>query len=222
MLALNGDNVYRSTVFGAVPGLEHGFGTRQPSNWLTRQTLTTVRQVHSDRVVVANGCSGLLGEGDAIITGHPGTVLAVRTADCVPILIADVRNRAVAAVHAGWRGTVSEIAAKTVAAMEREFGSKPEELRAGIGPGIDACCFEVGPEVAIQFGTLFPERDDLDGRSHIDLIEANYRQLRGQGISGQHIDIARLCTCCGADRFHSFRREREAAGRMISAIGIQG
>jgi polyphenol oxidase len=218
---LDRDHVYCSSLLGTIPWLRHGFGTRQPSQWLAGDTLTTVRQIHSNRIVVANGNSGFMGEGDALITAHPGTLLSVRTADCLPILIADVRNRAVAAIHAGWRGTVSEIAAKTVRAMEREYGSRREDLRAVIGPGIGPCCFEVGPEVGVKFGTLFPERDNLYLRAHIDLVEANYRQLIGEGISSQDVDVARLCTCCGVDQFHSFRRDREAAGRMTSAIGIQ-
>jgi YfiH family protein len=221
MFRLNRDHVYCSSVLELMPWLRHGFGTRQPSDWLAGDTLTTVRQVHSNKVIVANGNSGLLGEGDAMITADPGTLLSVRTADCLPILIADVRNRAVGAIHAGWRGTVSEIAARTVIAMEREYGSRREDLRAVIGPGIGPCCFEVGPDVGVKFATLFPERDNLYRRTNIDLLEANYRQLVGEGIAHQDVDLARLCTCCGGNQFHSFRRDSEAAGRMTNAIGIQ-
>lgn len=221
MFRLDRDKIYRSSLLESVPWLRHGFGTRNRSGWLDVEPLTALRQFHSDQVVVATQARGFIGEGDALITNHPSAFLSIRTADCLPILIADVENRAVGAVHAGWRGTVSEIAAKTISRMEREYGSKPEHLRAAIGHGIGPCCFEVGAEVAVQFGTLFPEQDNLHARANLDLVEANQRQLVGAGLLLQHIDAARICTCCGGDLFHSFRRDRESAGRMTSAIGIE-
>lgn len=220
MFRLDRDNVYRSSLLEDIPWVRHGFGTRGSSEWLIGDSLSSVRQVHSDRILVATGESGVLGEADALITRHPGTLLSIRTADCVPILIADVRNRTVGAVHAGWRGTVSEIAAKTVNAVKREFGSSPEDLLVVIGPAIGPCCFEVGPEVAVQFESLFPERDNSRTRTTLDLVEANCRQLIGAGILPSNLDVLRMCTCCG-DVFHSFRRDREDAGRMTSAIGIE-
>jgi polyphenol oxidase len=221
MFRLDPDHVYRSSLLDNIPWLRHGFGTRLSSEWLAGEPVSTLRQIHSDKIVTANGHSGLIGEGDALISGHPGTLLSVRTADCLPILIADVRSHAVGVVHAGWRGTLLEIAAKTVTAMQLEYSSRLEDLRAAIGPGIGSCCFEVGTDVASQFGTIFPERDNLPTRTRLDLIEANCRQLGLAGISSQHVDAARLCTCCGRDLFHSFRRDHDAAGRMINAIGIR-
>lgn len=221
MFSLDRDHVYRSSLLENISWLRHGFGTRKTSGWLRVENLTAVRQFHSDLIVISKGTRGLIGEGDALITTHGGTLLSVRTADCLPILLTDVRQRAVGAVHAGWRGTVLGIAMNTVRAMEREYGSKPEDLRVAIGPGIGSCCFEVGPEVAAQFETLFPERDDLQTRVKLDLVEANVRQLIGAGVSFQHIDAARICTCCDGDLFHSFRKNREAAGRMTSVIGLQ-
>jgi len=148
-------------------------------------------------------------------------MLSVRTADCLPILMVDTRHRALAAVHAGWRGTVSGITTNTVQAMGTRFGTRPEDLRIAIGPGIGQCCFEVGSEVAVQFRKLFPERSDLDRRTHLDLIEANRRQLGQLGVTAAQIGTLNLCTACHPDDFHSFRRDREAAGRMVSGIGIR-
>jgi hypothetical protein len=135
--------------------------------------------------------------------------------------MADVRNRAVAAVHAGWRGTLLEIAPKTIYAMNKQFGTRPDDLVIAIGPGIADCCFEVGPEVAIQFSGLFPERGDWDQRTKIDLVETNLRLLGRNDGSMRQIATSGLCTCCRGDLFHSYRRDRDAAGRMESAIGLR-
>ena len=104
-----------------------------------------------------------------------GCLVGVKTADCLPILLVDERHRAVAAVHAGWRGSVSRIVQKAIQAMTARWGTHPDDLHAALGPAIGSCCYEVGPEVAIQFAELFPERRDLDQRAHIDLEDANRR-----------------------------------------------
>ena len=192
--------------------MEHGFGTRADAIWPQDMALATIKQVHSAEVLIAEA-GGLIGQGDALITDQPGILLSVQTADCLPILMSDIRHRAVSAVHAGWRGTVLEIGPKTVQAMADRFGTRPEDLRVAIGPGIGPCCFEVGPEVAIQFG--------LSGRTSVDLAETNRRQLVQMGIPASQIVLCGLCTCCDQAQFHSYRRDREAAGRMVSAIGIR-
>lgn len=174
--------------------------------------MATAKQVHSNHVLRVE-TSGLQGEGDALISNQPGIGLAIRTADCLPILIADPRNRAVAAVHAGWRGVVSEIAPKAVEAMTRDFGSKPEELVIAVGAGIGPCCFEVGPEVAAQF--------QLSGRLKVDLVETMCRQLGRNGVSRAQISLSGLCSCCDPELFESYRRDRKAAGRMTTIIGIE-
>jgi YfiH family protein len=194
-----------------LPWLAHGFGTRSSVDWPPASGLATLKQIHSNTVLVADR-PGLIGEGDALITNRPGITLAIRTADCLPILIADPANRAVAAVHSGWRGTVQEIAPQTVQAMRDQFGSRPEDLVVVVGPGIGGCCFEVGPEVAEKFGR--------SGRIKIDLVETLCRQMGRNDGTRRQFASSGMCTVCRADLFHSYRRDREAAGRMVSAIGI--
>jgi YfiH family protein len=220
LFRLDSENVYRAQALDDIPWLEHGFGTRLSSNWPDTVDLTTVRQIHSDQILVADR-AGCLGEGDALITNQPGTTLSVRTADCLPILMADVRNRAVAAVHAGWRGTLLKIAPKTIQAMAKQFGTRPEDLVIAIGPGIAGCCFEVGPEVAMQFSAIFPERSDLGQRTKIDLVETNLRLLGRNDGRMRQIATSGLCTCSRGDLFHSYRRDRDAAGRMVSTIRLR-
>jgi YfiH family protein len=207
-------------VLEEIPWLEHGFGTRLSSRWPDTTDLATVQQIHSDKVLIADR-SGSAGEGDGLISNQPGITLSVRTADCLPILMADTRNRAVAAVHAGWRGTILEIVPKTLQAMADHFGTRPDDLVIAVGPGIGDCCFEVGPEVAIQFAKLFPERTDLDQKTKVDLVETNLRLLGRNGGSVRQIATSGLCTFCRPDLFHSYRRDRDAAGRMMSTIRLR-
>jgi polyphenol oxidase len=207
------DDVFREETLESFPWLQHGFGTRLSANWPNTTNLATTKQIHSDRVLRVES-PGPQGEGDALIANLPGVGLAIRTADCLPILIADPRNRAVAAIHAGWRGVVSEIAPKAVEAMRRQFGSKPEDLVVAIGPGIGLCCFEVGPEVALQFG--------FSGRTKVDLVETTCRQLRRNGVKMGQISSAGLCSYCNPELLESYRRDREAAGRMVAMIGLAG
>jgi polyphenol oxidase len=206
-------DVFRSDALDDLPWLQHGFGTRLSAEWPNTTNLATAKQIHSDRVLLVES-SGPQGEGDALISNLPGICLAIRTADCLPILLADPVNRAVAAIHAGWRGVVSEIAPKAIEAMRRQFGTKPSDLVIAIGPGIGACCFEVGPEVAVQFG--------LSGRTKIDLVETVCRQLGRNGVKAGQISTAGLCSYCDPELLESYRRDREAAGRMVAMIGLAG
>ena len=211
MFRLDSANVFRAPELEALPWLEHGFGTRISSGWPNAAELATVRQIHSNKVLEADH-GGCLGEADALISNKPGIALSVRTADCFPILMGDPRNRAIAAVHAGWRGTVQEIVLRTVEAMREKFGSRQQDLVVAIGPGIGPCCFEVGPEVASQFG--------LSGRTKVDLAETIVRQLRRNGGTMGHVATSNLCSRCRADLFESYRRDGAKAGRMVSAIAI--
>lgn len=205
--------VYRSSELDALPWLIHGFGTRQSDIPGRFANLATVKQIHSAICVAAEGRCGVLGEGDALLEDQPGSAIAIKTADCIPILLVDQRHRAVAAVHAGWRGTVARIAARAVEAMRQRFGAEPRDLHAAIGPGIGKCCYEVGAEVAAEFG----ER----GRTHISLPDANRSQLLEAGVTPGRIYASNLCTMCLAEEFHSFRRDGEAAGRLYSFAGIR-
>jgi hypothetical protein len=190
------------------------------AGWPDTAGLATVKQIHSDQVLVASQ-PGQLGVADAIISQRPGVTVAIRTADCLPILIVDPKTRSVAAVHAGWRGVVADIASKTVEAMRLKFGCRPQDLEIAIGPGIGACCFEVGPEVAARFRAFFPERNDLDGRAKVDLVETVVRQLGRNGVTKGQIDTSDLCSCCKPELFESYRRDRERSGRMLAAAGIR-
>jgi polyphenol oxidase len=120
--------------------------------------MVVLRQIHSD---VAHGIAGVKSEttlqGDAVFTREPGVLLTVQTADCIPILFADTRTRAVAAIHSGWRGTLKRVAEKTLGRMRMEFGTRPDDVIAAIGPGIGGCCYEVGHEVAKEFAAQFPK-----------------------------------------------------------------
>ena len=204
--------IYRVTELDSLSWLVHGFGTRLASVPALFGNLATLRQVHSANCVRAAGRGGVLGEGDALLENTPGAVVAVKTADCLPILLVDEGHGAVAAVHAGWRGTVAGIAQRAVEAMRAEFGTRPGELHAAIGPGIGKCCYEVGPEVAAQFGQR--------GRAHVDLGAANRRQLMDAGVTPERIYASNLCTMCRGEEFYSFRREKAAAGRLYAFAGI--
>jgi YfiH family protein len=206
-------HVYRVPELDSLHWLIHGFGTRQADIPALFSNLATVKQVHSAICVEACGRSGVLGEGDALLENTPGSVVAVKTADCVPILLVDERNRAVSAVHSGWRGTAAGIVARAAELMGQRFGTAAADLHAAIGPAIGKCCYEVGPEVAEQFG--------IEGRTHLDLPEINRAKLAKIGIPAARIYVSQLCTMCCAEEFHSFRRDKEAAGRLYSFVGLR-
>lgn len=213
MFYRDAQQIYRAPELDAIPWLVHGFGTRFADIPGLFSRLATLKQVHSSECVPAAGRSGVLGEGDALLENTEGAVVAVRTADCVPILLVDETHQAVAAVHAGWRGTAAGIVRRAIEAMGRRFGTSPADLHAAIGPGIGKCCYEVGPEVAQVFG----EQE----RTFLDLPEINRGQLLDAGVTGARIYASNLCTQCRPEEFHSFRRDKEAAGRLYSFAGIR-
>jgi polyphenol oxidase len=202
---LHGD-IYSVPSLDRFDWLDHGFGTR---DFVPPEPLATLRQIHSAKIVYAD-CPGPAGEGDALLAGPDVPWIGVKTADCLPILLVDGRLRTVAAVHAGWRGTVARIAQKAVEAMVAR-GSSVNDIHAAIGPGIGVCCFEVGAEVSVQFG-------EEAIRRHIDLAMTNSRHLQDAGVAVQRVYMSHLCTMCHTAEFHSFRRDREKAGRQISVI----
>lgn len=200
----------------ALAWLDHGFGTRQSEGWLDAAPAATLKQIHSN-VVLPVAAPGKAGDGDALITRTPGLWLAVRSADCVPLILADPVTRSVAVVHAGWRGAAANIADATVQAMCIQFSTVAQDLHAAIGPGIGSCCFEVGPEVAEQFR---PWSDPPSGRAHLDLQAILLAQLIESGLAPERIQRITRCTKCHPDEFHSYRRDGEAAGRMVSGARI--
>jgi YfiH family protein len=187
-----------------------------------------VKQVHRNGVAVARGQNGewVPPEADVILTDDPELVISVRIADCAPILLADPQRRAVAAVHAGWRGTVQSAAAVGVAALARELGSDPGDLIAAIGPCLGVCCGEVGDEVVEAFRQAGHAEQAIDrwfsigpgGRFHLHLARANRDQLEAAGLRPENIHVAELCTRSFPDVFHSYRAAGANAGRMAALI----
>lgn len=209
-------------------------------------TLVPMKQIHSDVIHLFRMAPGQPCKGDAAATNCPGLLLAVQTADCVPVLLADPKKRAVAAVHAGWRGTLGRIAEKTVGRMRLEFGSRPQDLLAALGPSIGPCCYEVGAEFVAKFSAQFadaakyfdeprsgeepnplqwlnmapPGHQPPPKNVHLDLRKANRSQLVAAGVRPQNIFVSDLCTACRRDLFFSYRKEGAPSGRLLSVVGL--
>jgi len=188
--------------------------------------------------------------GDGLVTDIPGVLLAVKTADCMPVMIIDRKKRAVGVFHAGWRGTLRRIAEKGVGEMRRWFNSKPEDLHAALGPSIRNCCYSVGEEVRDKFQSQFayadelfrewqtyedihlkypllfltmraPGHSELPYRIFLDLAEANRRQLLAVGLRDKNIAVLPGCTSCDTKQFFSHRKEKGVTGRMMAVVGIR-
>ncbi|MGD1106563.1 MAG: peptidoglycan editing factor PgeF [Terracidiphilus sp.] len=215
--------------------------------------LIVLGQFHSNRIVHAVRADASRKhprKADGQMTAESGLLLAIQTADCIPVLVADRKRRAVAAFHAGWRGTLKRIVESGVGRMRLAFGSRPQDLIAAIGPGIGLCCYAVGEEVLSEFESQFSYAHDLfrevydadpvrrkypmlfltqraPGHSpigpslHVDLVEANRRQLLSAGLAPQSIQIVGGCTECHTDLFFSHRASHGHAGRMMAVIGIR-
>jgi polyphenol oxidase len=210
--------------------------------------LVTLRQIHSDLIHCVTGIPKPGLAGDGLITQTPGILLAILTADCLPVILVDAKRRAVGVFHAGWRGTVKRIVEKGVGEMLRRFGTRPGDLRAAIGPGVHGCCYNVGPEVRTQFESQFeygsklfreveksdpvrekypllfltaraPGHSVLPKKIFLDLVEANRRQLLATGVAAKHITASPLCTVCRTDLLFSYRAEKEVTGRMMAGVG---
>jgi YfiH family protein len=160
-------------------------------------------------------------EGDASLASGVGVLLGIKTADCLPVLIADPRRRAVAAAHAGWRGTVAGVTRAAVQALVRD-GSRASDLVAGLGPGIGPCCYEVGDDVRAAFGEAGARyfTPTPSGRDHLDVRAANKDQLLAAGVPESSLSSVDHCTYCRADLYHSYRRDGPRSGRMISFVGF--
>lgn len=213
--------------------------------------LVTVQQIHSDLVHHISKTRTHPLAGDGIITQTPGVLLAVLAADCLPLIVVDMRLRAVGVFHAGWRGTLKRIAEKGVGEMRRHFGSRPRDLKAVIGPSVRGCCYEVGSELREKFCSQFsyakdlfrenrqsdevrdkypllfltaraPGHSELPKKIFLNLAEANRRQLVAAGVPARNIFDLDLCTSCRTDLFFSHRAEKGTTGRMMAAVGIRG
>ena len=234
----------------AVTRNRQGLGASLSKGTRSKWELVTLRQLHSDLIhLIAHAPEHPLA-GDGLITATPGLLLAVLTADCLPVIVVDPKHRAVGVFHAGWRGTVKRIVEKGVGEMRRHFGSRPAQLRAAIGPGIRNCCYQVGPEVFDTFVAQFPygselfhetkERKEIHERypllfltarapGHselpkkifLDLAQANRRQLLDVGLSSRNISDLGTCTSCNPELFFSHRAEKGKTGRMMAVVGIR-
>lgn len=220
-----------SPLLHRVSGLTHGFGKRLPGTraqareaasraFLEQGETYFLKQVHG--CTVAGPPWSEPPDADASVSSEAGTLLAVETADCLPILIADGEAGRVAAAHAGWRGTASGVTRAAVRAL-LEKGSKPRNLVAALGPCIGPCCYEVGMDVEEAFGAagsayFAPGRD---GGKYLDVAAANRAQLLEAGCRASNIEHLDFCTRCRPDLFFSYRRDGAYAGRMISVIGFR-
>jgi hypothetical protein len=196
-------------------------------DWHTDQFVFP-RQTHSDHVVlVTSGTNqNTIADTDALITNEPGLFVCVQTADCVPVLLYDPQKKVVAAVHAGWRGTVSKITQKTVRKMTEKYNCNPSAIMAGIGPSIHIHAYEVGTEVVEAVEANFSNSSSLlkpsltKGHAYFDLWEANKMVLIESGIPEENIEVMGLCSFEHAGLFYSARRDGVVTGRMISGIRL--
>jgi YfiH family protein len=210
----------------------------------------TLRQIHSDIIHWVSEVPSEHLAGDGLITQASRILLSVLTADCLPVILVDARQRAIGVFHAGWRGTLKRIVEKGVGEMRRYFGTRPRDLSAAIGPGIRGCCYEVGAEVQSKFESQFeyaselfretketneiherypllfltaraPGHSELPKKIYLDLAKANRRQLIAAGVPRKNISDVGLCTSCRTDLFFSHRAENGKTGRMMAVVGIR-
>lgn len=183
------------------------------------ESLVRSLQIHETSVLVAD-TAGLFDGYDAMVTRQKGLLLAVSIADCTPLLIFDQKNKAIGAVHAGWKGTVGRITQKTLDTMAALYGTQGADCIAYIGPCIDECAFEVGEEVAAQFDHPFKQWNAERGKFFVHLKKANREQLLEFGIPASQIEVSPLSTVLHNDQFFSHRAEKGVTGRMLAAIGL--
>lgn len=195
---------------------------------ITPEQTASCHQIHSANVFVVDKANQqqVVGQGDALITRYPDIYLLMRFADCTPLLFYDPNRGAVGATHAGWRGTMQNVAGATVTAMVNEFGCHPRDITAVIGPAIGPCCYEVGTEVIEAAREAFGDVSGLfapsngNGHAYFDMWETNRRQLAAAGV--EKIIQTRLCTACHTDKFFSHRAEKGRTGRLGTLIGMRG
>jgi len=213
--------------------------------------LITLRQIHSDLIHSVDSVPDHPLTGDGLITATPGLLLAIQTADCLPVILVDTKRRAVGVFHAGWRGTLKRIVEKGMGEMFRCFGTNARDVKAVVGPGIGGCCYQVGEEVRTKFESQFeygaklfrevkesdpvrekypllfltaraPGHGELPPKIFLDLVEANRQQLLAAGVLKKNIEASPLCTNCHPELLFSYRAEKGKTGRMMGVAGISG
>ncbi len=185
----------------------------------TGLSFARVCQVHGARAVRIDAASDPIEEADVVVSRTLGLAACVSVADCVPILVADPESGVVAAVHAGWRGTLARAAAEGVAALSRETGAPPRRLLASIGPSIGPCCYEVSPDLAARFAEAFGAGVLREGREpKLDLWSANEAALRAAGMAPDRVEVLGRCTACERELFFSHRRDAGRTGRQAAFI----
>jgi YfiH family protein len=239
----------QSSVLSQIPGIVHAFSTRRaehpdftlgptdsgnPLVQLNRARfldaagvpgwpILKLKQVHSNVICDMEDtvAAGNAVQADAAVSSLRGVMLGVQTADCIPILAADRQATAIAAIHAGWRGTSAAISNLSIQRLAVRFRINPKDLIVVMGPHIRVCCYEVGEEVTAMFeGPGVIERRPEWQKPHLNLAEANRRQFLHAGIPSEQIVVSSLCTQCRGDFFFSYRRDGAKTGRMLSVIGI--
>ena len=212
--------------------------------------VVTLRQIHSDLIHCIHELPQLSLIGDGLITRTPGLLIAIQTADCLPVILVDVKTHAVGVFHAGWRGTLKRIVEKGVGQMFRCFGTRPRDISAAIGPGVQGCCYQVGEVVRTKFRSQFayadklfrevkesdpvrekypllflsaraPGHGELPPQIFLDLVEANRQQLLAAGVPKKNIESSPLCTSCHPELLFSYRAERGKTGRLMGVAGIR-
>jgi polyphenol oxidase len=243
----------RSAFLGELGAAQHKSSRHTTSKSLRAANpwpLITLRQIHSDIIHFVEAPPETQLVGDGLITATPGLLLAIQTADCLPIILVDSKHRAVGVFHAGWRGTVKRIIEKGVGEMRRHFDTRPRDLKAAIGPGVRGCCYEVGEEVREKFESQFtyaaklfrevkesdpvrekypllfltaraPGHSELPKKIFLDLVEANRQQLLAAGVAARNIAASSLCTNCRPDLLFSYRAEKGKTGRMMAVVGVR-
>ncbi len=211
--------------------------------------LVTLKQIHSSLIREVGAGSAAALKGDAMLTREAGVLLGIQTADCVPVLVADTRQRILAAFHAGWRGTLARIVENGIGRMRAEYGSRLGDLTAAIGPAIGQCCYAVGEELRFEFESQFryapelfrevfdsdpirekypllfmtaraPGHSNIGPSLHLNLPQANRRQLLDAGVPGTAIHMMDACTACHPEQFFSHRAQQGFTGRLMSVIGV--
>ena len=230
--------------------LEMLLGKTAARSFAKSSKIVSLRQVHSDIIHRVSFVPEHHLVGDGLLTDTPGLLLAVQTADCLPVILVDVKRHAVGVFHAGWRGTVKRIVEKGVGEMRRWFGSRAQDLKAAIGPGVHSCCYDVGAEVREKFESQFaysaelfrevkesdpirekypllfltaraPGHSELPKKIFLDLVEANRQQLLAVGVAKGNIWTSPLCTSCRSDILFSYRAEKGKTGRLMGVVGLR-